>query len=126
MALGQENSADINLPPASFYYYVSGTPSSKSGVLHFDFGSLTSQEGAGVQALVTIGDPAKPDARFYEDWTHLSERNFCLDRPEEYATNVVVIVSNSKIAPAPGTPLVGKLSVTAKQDTCPNFLQSLV
>ena len=81
--------------------------------MHFDFGSLTSQDGVAVQAIVTIGDPAKPDARFYEDWTRLRERNFCLDRPEEYATNVVVVVSNSKIAPSPGSPLAGRLSVTA-------------
>jgi hypothetical protein len=118
LKLGEKKDATITLPPASFDYYLSGPPPGRAGVLHFEFAELTAKEGASVQAIITIGDPAKPDLRYYDDWSSKTEKKFCLDRPEEYATSVVVIVGNSNVRS--GAPLEGKLSVTAKNETCPN------
>lgn len=109
---------DVNLPAASFDYFVAGKPPDKSGVLHFEFGELNKPGAGAVQAIVTIGDPDKPTIRYVEDWSNRTERKFCLDRPDEYATNVVVIVSNSDLRS--GEALQGKLKVTAEAGTCPN------
>lgn len=116
--LAKTYSADVNLPPATFDYYVAGKPDDKSGILRFEFGDLSRFDGGAVQAIVTIGPPDKPLIRFTEDWSGLSERKFCLDRPDEYATNVVVVVSNSNLRP--GDRLQGKLKVTSEAGTCPN------
>ena len=107
----------LQIPAASMDYYVVGKPEREAAQLRFDLGALAQKPGIAIQAIVTIGDPARPDRRYVADWSSLREKKFCLDRKDENATNVVLVVSNSGTLPE--DTLDTPISVVALRESCP-------
>jgi hypothetical protein len=119
LRLGEEYSVPVKLPPASYEYYVSGAPPREAAQLRFDFNTITREVGGAVQAIISIGEPGKPPRlRYIEDWSRKTARIFCLDRPDEQVSSVVIVASHSGLRP--GDPLDASLKVRATTDTCPN------
>jgi len=95
---------NVNVPRASIGYYelAQVNDSARAGgfvhQLRFDLSGITGQAGAGVQAIITVGDPAHPTRQYTEDWSALPAKTFCRDRAAEAVSDVVLVVSNSSIA----------------------------
>jgi hypothetical protein len=86
------------------------------GRLDLDLSGLTGKPGAGLQAIVTIGDPERPRRQYTEDWSKLSEKRLCLDDPDEALTKVVLVASNSSVTR--GNVLTGAVQVEAPEAGC--------
>ncbi len=69
---------------------------------------------ANVQAIVKIGG----QWRAPEDWTKLSRKKFCRDKPEEHVEELVLIVSNSEWQDRSRVLGAGNLKVKALEEGC--------
>lgn len=106
--------ADVDLPRVSIRYY-SLVVSSEVQQLRLDLRDITGQGGAGVQAVVTMGDPQSPDRLYNDDWSTLPEKTFCRIAAGG-VSNIVLVVSNSLLDEE--TNLTGRITVTASGRPC--------
>lgn len=92
--------------------YLEGVPDQPLiELLKFDLTDVMDKPGLGIQALLTIGDTTEIKV---EDWTGLSEREFCI--PSEDLRKVVLVVSNSNIAP--DATVQGQVKIEALESGC--------
>ncbi len=123
IAVGQAPAANrISLRHASIIYYQLTTVNDGANganfahQLKFDLSELHGQTGLGVQAILTVGDPAHPTRRYVEDWSTQNTRVFCRDRAAEDVTGVVLVVTNSAVGR--GNNLDGHITVEASGTAC--------
>ncbi len=103
----------IDLEHASVVYY-QGTPEITVEQLRFDLADLRGKPGAGLQAIITIGQPGPGAETRTEDWTDLDKRVFCIAR--EDVREIVLVVSNSGIDA--DQKLQGKIAIEALAAHC--------
>jgi hypothetical protein len=113
--------------------YFEGTPAKDVKQLRFDLSDLKGKAGAGVQAIVSIGQPGPGSEVRVEDWTGLDKRIFCIAR--EDVRKIVLVLSNSEIVPADeirptadippkmetipsGPTILGKIAIEALAEGC--------
>jgi hypothetical protein len=94
--------------------YFKGGPKIGVEQLRFDVADFAGKEGAGLQAIITIGDPGPSQDVRTEDWSDLDERVFCLAREDVH--EVVLVASNSGVETEQR--LQGKIAIEALPDHC--------
>jgi hypothetical protein len=109
--------AQIQLAHTSMTYYQLRAVDDNVRQVTFNLDEITRQAGAGVQAIITIGDPAHPAYLYTEDWSALRSKTFCRTRATEQITGVVLSITNSRIG-ARDT-LKGKITLTTTNAACP-------
>jgi hypothetical protein len=115
---GGTSTAQVSIPHAAVRYYSMsfGAAFGSTGQVTVDIGSLTKQEGAGVQAIIVTGNEEEP-AGYLEDWSSLGKRNLCF-RASGPPGRIVLVVSNSRIG---SDALKGSISVQVRRQGCPTL-----
>ncbi len=111
---------DVELERTAARYYEVTVDDSKGevGWVEFDLAAITDQPHAGVQAIVTIGDPQNPTRRYTEDWSTEGRKEFCRLEEDERVTNVVLVVSNGSVED--GRDLKGAIPIEPRE-SCPQL-----
>jgi hypothetical protein len=106
-----KSTLSISLDPTTVQYYEGIPDSPLVEKLTFDLADVRGKTGLAVQAILTIGSQNEVKV---EDWSDLPTRSFCVE--SENLTKVVLVVSNSNVAP--GQKVQGGIKIDANAAGC--------
>ena len=101
--------------------YLAARPDTTVGEITFDLSAIHGKPGLGLQAILWIGDPAKPDEIKVEDWSDRAKRQICLD--VEDVRRIVLVESNSNVFGSGN--FSGSISVEASVNGCVGWVGTI-